>query len=147
MTAVSPWAWAVAAVVIAFLEMPVPGNYLIWIACAAALTALAGFAVDWSLNAQLTFFAIACLATCVAGYFVYRWLASRSPDADPINRRDLEMVGQTGVASEAFVNGHGYIRLNDTLWLAEGNEDFDAGTALTVTAVRGTSVVVQRKDV
>lgn len=143
--AVSPWAWAVAAVVIAFLEMPVPGNYLIWIACAAALTALVGFVVDWSLNAQLTFFAIACLATCVAGYFVYRWLASRSPDADPINRRDLEMVGQTGVASEAFVNGHGYIRLNDTLWLAEGNEDFDAGTALTVTAVHGTSVVVRRK--
>lgn len=145
MTAVSPWAWAVAAVVIAFFEMPVPGNYLIWIACAAALTALVGFAIDWSLNAQLTFFAIACLGTCVAGYFVYRWLASRSPDAEPINRRDLELIGQTGIASEPFVNGHGYIRLNDTLWLAEGNEDFAAGTALTVSAVRGTSVVVQRK--
>lgn len=142
---ISPWVWAVAAVVIAFFEMPVPGNYLIWIACAAALTALVGFAIDWSLNAQLTFFAIACLGTCVAGYFVYRWLASRSPDADPVNRRDLELVGQTGLASESFVNGRGYIRLNDTLWLAEGNEDFAAGTALMITAVHGTSVVVRRK--
>ena len=53
---VTPWAWAVAAVVIAFLELPVPGSYLIWIACAAGLTALAGFVIGWSLSAQLTFF-------------------------------------------------------------------------------------------
>lgn len=143
--AFSPWAWAVAAVVIALLELPVPGNYLIWIACAAVLTALVGFAVDWSLNAQLTFFAIACLGCCVAGYFVYRRLALRGPDTDAVNRRDLDLVGQSGLASEAFVNGHGRIRLNDTVWLAEGDEDFAAGTALIVTAMRGTSLVVRRK--
>ncbi|RDV01069.1 NfeD family protein [Undibacter mobilis] len=143
--AISPWVWAVAAVVIAFLELPVPGNYLIWFACAAALTALVGFAIDWTLNAQLAFFSAACLISCVAGYFVYRRLALRGPDTDVVNRRDLELVGQSGLASEAFVNGHGRIRLNDTLWLAEGDEDFAAGTALTITAVHGTSLVVRRK--
>jgi membrane protein implicated in regulation of membrane protease activity len=142
---ISPWFWAVAAVLIALCELPMPGNYLIWIACAAALTALVGFAIDWSLNAQLTFFAIACLGCCIAGYFVYRRLASRGPDTDAVNRRDLDLVGQSGLAGEAFVNGHGRIRLNDTLWLAEGDEDFAAGTALTIIGVRGTSLVVRRK--
>lgn len=144
-TAFSPWAWAVAAVVVAFLELAVPGNYLIWIACAAAFTALVGFVIDWSLNSQLTFFAVACIASCVAGFFVYRHLALRGTDTEPMNRRDLELVGQSATASEAFVNGRGRVRLNDTIWLAEGNEDFAAGTALTITAVHGTSLVVARK--
>jgi membrane protein implicated in regulation of membrane protease activity len=145
-TAFSPWTWAVAAVVIAFLELVVPGNYLIWIACAAAFTALVGFAIDWSLNAQLTFFAVACVASCVAGYFVYRRLALRGADADPVNRRDLDLVGQSAVASEAFVNGHGHVRLDDTLWLAESADDIAAGAGLVVTAVRGTTLVVRRKS-
>lgn len=143
--ALSPWAWAVAAVVIAFLELPIPGNYLIWIACAAALTAFASFLIDWSLNAQLTFFAVACVGACVAGYFVYRRLALRGTDAEPVNRRDVDLVGQSVVASEPFLNGRGRVRLNDTLWLAESDEDVAAGTPVTITAVRGTSLVVRRK--
>lgn len=139
------WGWAVAAVAIAFFELALPGNYLIWIACAAALTALVGFTVDWSLNAQLTFFAVACVGTCVAGYFVYRRLALRGTDAEPMNRRDLELVGQSAVASETFVNGRGHVRLNDSPWLAESDEDIAAGTALVVTAVRGTTLVVASK--
>jgi len=143
--AITPWGWAVAAVVIALCELPMPGNYLIWIACAAALTALVGFAIDWSLNAQLTFFAAACIAACVAGYFVYRRLSLRGSDAEPINRRDLELVGRSAVASEAFANGQGHVRLNDTLWLAEADEDLPAGTAVKIAAVRGTTLVIVRK--
>ena len=138
-----PWIWAVAAVVIAFLELAVPGNYLIWIACAAALTALVGFAIDWSLNAQLTFFAVACIASCVAGYFVYRRLSLSGTDADPVNRRDLELVGHSAVSSEAFVNGRGHVRLDDTIWLAESAEDIAAGTGVVITAVHGTTLVVR----
>ena len=144
-TAFSPWIWAVAAVVVAFLELAVPGNYLIWIACAAAFTALVGFAIDWSLNAQLTFFAIACIASCVVGYFVYRRLALRGTDSQPMNRRDLELVGKSAVTSETFVNGHGHVRLDDTLWLAEADEDLPNGTPVKISAMRGTSLVVARK--
>lgn len=140
-----PWIWAVAAVIIALLELPVPGSYLIWIACAAALTALAGFVIDWSLSAQLTFFAIACIATCVAGYFVYRGFDRRGRDGEAVNRRDLDIVGASVTATEAFANGQGRVRLGDTVWLAEGAEDIAAGTALVVTAVRGTTLLVVRK--
>lgn len=142
---VTPWAWAVAAVIIAFLELPVPGSYLIWIACAAALTALVGFVIDWSLSAQLTFFVIACIGTCVAGYFVYRHLDRRGRGDDAVNRRDLDLVGAVATATEAFANGQGRVRLGDTIWLAESPEDMAAGTAVVVTAVRGTILIVARR--
>jgi hypothetical protein len=142
---VSPWAWAVAAVVIAFCELPVPGSYLIWIACAAALTALMGFLIDWPLTSQLSFFVIACIGTCVAGYFVYRHFDRRGRDGEPMNRRDIDMIGQSAIASEAFVNGHGRIRLNDTVWLAQGEGDIAAGTPVVVTGLHGTSLMVRPK--
>jgi membrane protein implicated in regulation of membrane protease activity len=141
----TPWAWAVAAVVIAFLELPVPGSYLIWIACAAALTALAGFVIGWSLSAQLTFFVIASIGSCVAGYFVYRHLDRRGKEAEPVNRRDLDLVGAAATVTEAFANGQGRVRLGDTVWLAECGEDLPAGTPVVVTAVRGTALIVARK--
>src|SRR3569833_400014 len=89
---VTPWAWAVAAVIIAFLELPVPGSYLIWIACAAGLTALAGFVNGWSLSAQLTFFVVACIGTCIAGYFVYRQLDQRGKETAPVTRSGSRSV-------------------------------------------------------
>jgi membrane protein implicated in regulation of membrane protease activity len=36
---VTIWYWAIAAAVIAYVEMHAPGFYLIWIACGAATTA------------------------------------------------------------------------------------------------------------
>jgi membrane protein implicated in regulation of membrane protease activity len=140
----TPWIWAVAAVIIAFLELPVPGSYLIWIACAAALTAVAGFLVDLSLSAQLTVFVVCNIVTCVAGYFVYRHFDSRGRGEDAVNRRDLDLVGAHGAASEAFANGQGRVRLGDTVWLAECTEDIAAGTPVVVTAVRGTALIVAR---
>lgn len=142
---VTPWAWAVAAVVIAFLELPVPGSYLIWIACAAGLTALAGFVIGWSLSAQLTFFVVACIGTCIAGYFVYRQLDQRGKETEPVNRRDIDLVGASATATEAFANGQGRVRLGDSLWLAECAEDLAAGTPVVVRAVKGTTLIVARR--
>lgn len=142
----SPWAWAVAAVVIALMELPIPGTYLIWIACAAAITALASFLVAWSLTAQLTIFIVASIGTCVAGYFVYRRLGERGRDGEPLNRRDLALVGASGVAAETFANGQGRIRLGDSVWLAVSKEDIPAGAAVTVSGMRGTTLVVHRKQ-
>ena len=140
----SPWAWAVAAVIIAFMELPVPGSYLIWIACAPALTALAGFLVELSLSAQLTVFVVCNIGTCVAGYFVYRHFDRRGRGGDAVNRRDLDLVGAHGAASDAFANGQGRVRLGDTVWLAECADDLAAGTPVVVTAVRGTTLIVAR---
>ncbi|MBS0247751.1 MAG: NfeD family protein [Proteobacteria bacterium] len=141
----APWAWAVAAVVIAFLELPVPGSYLIWIACAAALTALAGFLVDLTLSAQLTVFVICNIGTCAAGYFVYRHFDRRGRGDDTVNRRDLDLVGAPATVTEAFANGQGRVRLGDSIWLAECADDLAAGTAVVVSAVHGTTLVVAAK--
>src|SRR5215468_10209468 len=116
MSGILPWAWAIIAVVIAFLELHSPGYYLIWIACAAAITAVMTFILGLSIHAQLIAFAIAAVGACVAGHFVYRHLLGASGQAPLLNRRDVELIGKTGVASEDFQFGQGKVRLADTVW-------------------------------
>lgn len=141
--AFTPWAWAIAAVVVGFLELHVPGSYLIWIACAAAITAVATFAVELSYSGQLLTFVAACAVSCGAGFFVYRRAMSRRHAEPPLNRRDLDLVGAAGTAAEAFTGGRGRARIGDSVWLAESTSDLPAGAPLVVKAVRGTVLVVE----
>ena len=140
---ISPWVWAVLAVAIAILDLHTPGSYLIWIACAAAITSLAGFLTIISLSGQLTIFAVSCVATCLIGFFIYRhFSALRRPT---LNVRDLELVGAIGTSAVPFRNGQGKARIGDTVWLAEASDDIPAGTPIVVNAVRGTTLLVTRK--
>lgn len=138
----NPWIWATGALVIALGELHAPGYYLIWIAVGAAVTAAIGLAVDLTLEAQIGVFVPASLLSCIAGYFVYRKLVTARGDAAPVNQRALDMVGTTGVAAETFHNGHGKVRLADSVWLAEG-PDLPKGAAVVVVALRGTVVIVE----
>lgn len=140
---ISPWIWAVLAVAIAILELHTPGSYLIWIACAAAITSLAGFLMIISLSGQLTIFAISCVATCLIGFFIYRHFGA--PGRPTLNVRDLELVGAIGTSAEPFRNGQGKARIGDTVWLAEASDDIPAGTPIVVNAVRGTTLLVTPK--
>jgi hypothetical protein len=139
----SPWIWAVGALVVALLELHAPGCYLIWIALGGAVTAIAAFAGVAGLPTQLAVFAAASLVSCAVGYFVYkRVMAAARAEEAPINQRERAMIGMKGTVEVAFSNGRGKVRLGDSLWLAEG-ADLPAGTEVVVKSVRGTTAIVE----
>jgi inner membrane protein len=139
------WGWAVLALIVALLELHAPGSYLIWIALAAAVTAIANFLFVLSVSAQLAIFSVSVIVSCVVGYYVYR-LTERGPfSGQLLNQRDLELVGAIGTAGQPFVNGQGKARIGDTVWLAEAREDIPSGTPIIVEAVRGTTLIVARR--
>ncbi len=145
--AFNPWFWAVAAAVIALLELVAPGYYLIWIACGAAATAIASFTIVLSLSGQLIVFIAASLVFCVAGYFVYQRLMAAAANAPALNQREFDLVGAAGIAAETFTNGQGKARIGDSVWLAEATHEIPRGAPVVVKAVRGTTLLVDlRKD-
>jgi membrane protein implicated in regulation of membrane protease activity len=141
MPAIPWWAWAVLAAAIGLAELHVPGSYLIWIALGAALTAAADAAWDLSISAQIGVFAGASALSCIAGYFVYRKVGRPRSTDSPLNQRNLLMVGARGIVCTPFVGGRGKVRLDDSVWLAEG-PNLAEGTPVTVTAVRGARLLV-----
>lgn len=136
----SIWYWAIAAAVIAYVEMHAPGFYLIWIACGAATTAAGIGFFGIALEQQLITFALASVGFCIVGYFVYRSLNVQP--ATSLNRRELGIVGAEGIVAEPIQNGHGKVRLGDTVWLAQG-PDSPVGTPVRVRALLGTTVQVE----
>jgi membrane protein implicated in regulation of membrane protease activity len=136
------WGWIVAAGVLALSELHVPGSYLIWIALGAAVAGAADAAFDLSLAGQIAGFTAASAVSCLAGYFVYRKLGRRRRRELRLNERNLALVGARGTVCEAFVNGHGKVRLGDGVWLAAG-PDLAEGTAVVVSAVHGTRLFVE----
>ena len=141
MTNVPWWIWLIGGALAGLLELHVPGTYLIWVAVGAGVTALIDATLQPAIAVQIAIFIIACAVSCTIGYFVYR-RASRSGQAEPLlNQRSKAMIGQKGVVSASIMNGQGKVRLGDTVWLAEG-PNLPEGTAIVVTAVRGTAVIV-----
>ena len=136
------WGWIVFAGIVGLGELHVPGAYLIWIALGAALTGAADAAFGLSLEGQLAVFVAASMSSSLAGYFVYRRLYRPRRGELRLNQRNLAMVGSRGVVCDAFVNGHGKVRLGDGVWLATG-PDFAEGTPVVISAVRGTRLFVE----
>jgi membrane protein implicated in regulation of membrane protease activity len=64
-------------------------------------------------------------------------------DQPDLNVRGQQYVGRSLVVEQAIQNGRGKVRVGDTLWQAEG-PDAPVGTRVTVTATRGTVLVVER---
>ncbi len=137
----NPWYWAIGALVIAVLELPTPGFYLIWIAAGGAITALASFVFGLSLSSQIGVFVVSSAVTCVCGYFVYQRLIEPDPTRAPLNERGRDMIGATGSIVEPLTNGRGKVRLGDSVWLAEG-ADLPVGAPVIVTGMRGTVAIV-----
>ncbi|HEX3860580.1 MAG TPA: NfeD family protein [Stellaceae bacterium] len=137
------WAWAILAGILGIAEMHVPGAYLIWMALGAAVTAFADAAFGMALAGQTATFAVASAVSCGAGFFVYRAFDRRGRrPSSPLNERGVAMLGARGTVCETFVNGHGKVRLGDSVWLATG-PDMPQGAPIVVSAVQGTRLVVQ----
>jgi hypothetical protein len=139
------WGWTVVAACIGFVELHVPGSYIIWIGLGAALTAALTFAWELSITAQLISFIIACAISCFAGFFVYRRVDPQQFSPTTLNQRGLLMVGSRGVVCSGIVNGEGKVRLGDTVWLAEG-PDIAEGTSIIVRSVHGSRLVVEAAE-
>jgi membrane protein implicated in regulation of membrane protease activity len=137
--------WAVGGLLLMIAELVAPGVYLLWIGLAALLTALLTLLVEVSLEMQVACFSLSAIATCIAGWRIYRTTRLSTVDDATLNEPNLRLVGQEGEVAEPLRHGHGRVRLGDTLWLAEG-PDLDAGRAVRVRSVSGTTLVVEPVD-
>ena len=133
------WGWLVAGVVLAALEIVVPGVFLIWIAIAAFLTGLVALVFEPPLAVDLAIFAV----TAVASIYIGRNLYGRAEQpTDPLlNNRAARMIGTRVTICEPIAAGLGRATNGDSFWSAKG-PDMAVGTIAMVAAVEGNTLVV-----
>ena len=135
------WVWLMLGLLLAALEMLVPGVYLIWLAAAALITGTLTFAFDLSLPLQVVDFVFLSL---IAAFSAKRFLGEKPIESsDPLmNRRGARMVGETALVVTAIEHGSGRVKVGDSEWIARG-ADVPAGQRVRITGTDGSSLLVE----
>jgi membrane protein implicated in regulation of membrane protease activity len=135
------WVWLTLGLVLAGLEMLLPGVYLIWLAAAAIITGMLTVALDLSLPAQVIDFVALSL---IIAFSAKRFLGERPIESsDPLmNRRGARLVGETAVVVQTIEHGSGRVKLGDSEWIARG-PSVAAGERVRITGSDGAILLVE----
>ncbi len=131
------WNWWLLGVVLMAIEALIPGFFCLWMGVAALLvglllTVLPDLPWPW----QGLLFAVLSVGSIV----LWRWRLRRhpTPTDDPLlNRRSRQYIGRVFTLDTPVVNGHGKIRVDDSIWKVLVNQDCPAGTRLRIVGVEG----------
>lgn len=136
------WTWLVIGLVLAVLELLAPGVFFLWLAIAAAVTALAAFvapALGWSVHLAI-FAVLAVIITWAGKRYVKQ--TEEPLDHQLLNKRGAQLVGREAVLIDAIENGAGRIKIGDSPWRVEG-PDLPVGHKVRIVAVDGASLTVE----
>ena len=135
------WVWIAAGLLLAGLEMLVPGVYLMWLALAALATGALTFVLDLGVAFQVSNFVFIAL---ILVFSARRLLRDRPiVSSDPLlNNRMGRLVGQTGTVTLAIEGGEGRIRHGDSEWIARG-PDLAPGERVRITGFDGGTLLVE----
>ena len=136
------YGWWLLALLLIAAELIAPGYFLLWIGLASAVMGLVMFVFPGlAFLAQAVIFALLSVATCFIYWKYIRPAAELRDDQPLLNRKGDRMIGRRITVVDAIINGRGKAKVGDSVWLVEGS-DCAAGTAVTVTSVKGTSLQV-----
>ena len=135
------WVWLTLGLVLAGLEMLVPGVYLIWLAVAAIITGVLTYTLELSMPAQVIDFVFLSL---IVAFSAKRFLRDRPIESsDPLmNRRGARMVGETALVVTAIEHGSGRVKVGDSEWIARG-ANVAAGERVRITGTDGSTLLVE----
>ncbi|WP_454597695.1 NfeD family protein [Qipengyuania sp. SM2507] len=135
------WFWFAAGLILAGLEMVVPGVYLMWLAMAALATGVITLVALPSLAVQVTSFIFLSL---IFAFSARRMLRDRPiVSSDPLlNNRGGRLTGQTALVTQALVSGSGRIKVGDSEWIARG-PDMAVGERVRITGSDGSELLVE----
>ena len=134
------WHWWILGLMLAVVELLAPGTFFLWFGLAAGVTGLILLVLPGlDPNFQLLAFAVLSVAAVFAGRSVMR-RQNRLRTQGSLNRRGEQYVGRVFTVEQTIVNGRGSIRVDDSIWRAEGP---DTAAGETVRVVKAGSSVLR----
>jgi inner membrane protein len=139
------WYWWVLGFAFLILEMLTPGFFFMWLGVSGFITGIiTGIFPALSLNVQIFIFSLFTIAS-VTGWRLYVKRYPIKTDQPLLNKRGAQYIGQVFTVTQAIVNGRGKIKVDDSLWKAQG-EDCEVNTRVKVTGIHGTVLEVEKVD-
>jgi len=135
--------WMVVAIILIGLEFLIPGIYFMWVGGAAlVVSGIVFFLPGLGWEMQLLIFSALAVVSVLIGrkYLMEKEVPS---DDSTLNRRSQQYVGKTCEVVQAFKNGKGRVKVEDTVWIAVGPDTVPKGANVKVVSVDGTKLKVE----
>ena len=136
------WHWLVLGVLLIGAEMLDGSGHLIWL----GISALAVGLIHWFVP-NMPWVVQILLFAAISIISIFAWKAYRKANPEPdnfptLNKRGTNYIGRIVTLTGAIVDGEGKVNVSDTIWRVRG-PDSAIGTKVKITAVDGTSLVVE----
>ncbi len=136
------WGWFVIAILLFLMELTLPGFFLIWFGVAAMIVGLIVLFIPMAWPFQLL---LLCVITPVLLLTTRLYQKKLMPDdVTGLGNRGSRYIGETYLLEEDMLNGRGRIRIGDSSWAVQANEDLAKATKVRVTGVSGNTLLVER---
>lgn len=130
------WFWLTLGGLLLAAEMLGTSGYLLWSGIAAVLVGIIEWLAPFSWTAQGSLFAV---LTLICVYLWYRWIRYRERNQQPnsLNQRGNQLIGTHLTLDAPLVNGVGHVKLGDSSWRVQADQDLPAGTQVIVIGIEG----------
>lgn len=142
------WMWLILACVFLAIEVVVVplGGFFLCIGSAAAIVSVVAFFVpdiSWQWAVAL-FSVLMVIAIALWWKFIQkRRAAGKNSTEETLNSREKLMIGYQAVLTEAILHGRGKMKVQDSPWPVEAEEDYPAGTRVEVVEVNGITLKIR----
>lgn len=142
--------WMLVGLIFVFLELFMPGVYLVWFGLSAFVMGGSTLFIEMPLTDQLVWFAFVSAIFAVIGWRVYGRVIKETKvpvGYEHLNDSAATHVGRVYPLTEDVVDGRAKVKVGDTVWLAACDAPLKAGTAVVVTGVEnGVILKVKKTD-
>jgi membrane protein implicated in regulation of membrane protease activity len=135
------WFWLSLGLILGVAEMVAPGFFLMWLGLAALIVGILDYFLPITLAYQVAMFAILSVLTVFAGK---KFLQKNPIESDDVNLNDrgARMTGEIVTVVEPITNGHGRVKVGDSVWNARGI-DAAMGANVRVIGADGAVLLVE----
>lgn len=135
------WFWLSLGLILGAAEMVAPGFFLMWLGLAAIIVGVLDYFLPITVAYQVAMFAVLSVLTVFAGK---KFLANNPIETDDpkLNDRGARLTGEIVTVVEEIADGHGRVKVGDTVWAARGT-DAALGSRVRVTGADGAVLLVE----
>lgn len=137
--------WLLVGLLLSFLELIVPGVYLIWFGLAAFGLAIMVYITPLTITAQLFWFALFSAIFTVVGLYAYRSVFKRlntPQEYKNLNDSAHQLVGRKVTVSQDSEDNQTKVKIGDSYWLAYSEKPFKKGDTATVSGVKDSLILI-----
>ena len=142
------WIWLILGGILLAVEvLIVPSGFFLCVGTAACIVGgIIFFLPHTSFEWSLSLFAILSVLACYGWWIFLRkrkgGIDEKETDAS-LNLKSHQLKGHRAVLAEPLRNGKGRLRINDSSWPVEADEDYPAGIRVEVLEVSGITLKIQ----